>query len=492
MKVLIAASEAVPYAKTGGLADVTGTLLKELRRRKIDASLILPLYGKVREQGRALTDTGTTVTVPVGSRKIGGRIFAAGHSTYFLECPEFFDRPELYGTPEGDYADNAVRFIFFSRGVLEACKALGVSPDVIHCNDWQTALVPLYLKTLYRDNTLFRNTAAVFSIHNLGYQGHFPPAEILQMNLGTGIYTREGIEFYGKVNFLKAGVLTADRIITVSPSYAKEILTPEFGFGLDGVLRKRSRDLRGILNGIDYEEWNPSRDPFLASHYRAADITGKSSCKRALLKSLFPGSKSHRDDRVPLMSLVGRLSDQKGLDIVIKSAEEFLSFGAKLVILGKGEERLQQACKELAGRHRKTVAVTIGFDEQFAHSVYAGSDFFLMPSQYEPCGLGQLIALRYGTVPIARKTGGLSDTIQDHVPFTKKGTGFLFTDYTPSAFLDTVKRAFCIYKDTGTMDAIVRNGMRKDFSWKASAGKYLEVYHDAFRRKSIQDIPSWK
>jgi starch synthase len=485
MRIVIASPEAVPFIKTGGLADVAGTLWKEYGLMKHEAMIILPLYKKIKDSRLPLEDTGRTIQVPVGDATAEGRIYSDRSSAYFIRCDEFFDRQELYGTPQGDYSDNAKRFVFFSRGVLETCKALNLRPDIIHCNDWQTGLVPLYVKTLYKGDAFFRKTATFFSIHNIGYQGLFPAAEMQLTNLGKELFTPEGIEFYGKVNFLKAGLLAADILGTVSTTYAKEILMKEYSFGLEGVLRKRKDDLYGIVNGIDYGEWDPSGDAFLPAGYSHKNISGKALCKRELLQTLFHPEDLAAAERMPLMGMVGRLTAQKGLDLVFEALPELLSFGVKLAILGKGDEKYQRDLKEIARRHKGMISVTIGFDDSFAHRLYAGTDFFLMPSRYEPCGLGQLIALRYGSIPIARRTGGLADTILDYDPLASKGTGFLFSDYTPSAFLDAVKRALCVYTDSRKKPGMITEGMKMDYSWKKSAQRYIDLYKNALAKKRL-------
>jgi starch synthase len=475
MKILIATPEAIPFAKTGGLADVTGALLNEYKRMKKEAYLILPLYRKIKENFK-LRDKNLKVKVSLADRSLTGRIFENA-STYFIECDELFDRDDLYGTPHGDYPDNASRFIFFSRAILEACKALRLKPDIIHCNDWQTGLVPLYLKTLYRTDKLFSKTSSVLTVHNLGYQGLFPASEIPSLGLGWAVFHPEGIEFYGKINFLKAGLITADSVTTVSNNYAKEMLTPEYGFGLDGVLRKKSSLIRGIINGIDYKEWNPATDRFIAKNYSVEDITGKQRCKLHLLKEC--GMKT--DVKVPLMGIVGRLSSQKGIDLVLESMEDILSTGANLIILGKGDDIFHAGLSRAAERHKGRVYVKIGFQDDLAHMIYAGSDIFLMPSRYEPCGLGQLISMRYGTIPVARKTGGIVDTVSDYDHMTGRGTGFLFSDYSASALQECIKRALSVYVDRNRWKKMVLAVMRMDFSWKNSAKKYIEFYESIIR-----------
>jgi starch synthase len=477
MKILIATPEAVPYAKTGGLADVTGTLLKEYKGMNKEACLILPLYKRIREGNVTLTDTGLKIKVPVGERKIEGRLFRDRSSVYFIECDEFFDREELYGTPQGDYSDNASRFIFFSRGVLETCKALNFRPDVIHCHDWQTGLIPLYLKTTYFD-TFFKGTASLLTIHNLGYQGLFSSYEMPLTGLGWELFRPEGIEFYGAINFLKAGLISADVLTTVSNTYAKEILQKEFGFGLEGVLQTRVKDLYGVINGIDYHEWDPSRDEFIPRKFGTDDLRARVECKRSLVKEVLLDNA----DR-PLIGIVGRLSAQKGFDLVLQSLEEFISLGVNLVLLGKGDALFQDGFLRAARKYKRRVSVTIGFEEPLAHRIYAGSDFFLIPSKYEPCGLGQLISMRYGCIPVGRKTGGIADTVQDYNPLASKGTGFLFLDFTPSAMQDAIKRALCLYTDRDKMQKVIRDAMKKDFSWKRSAERYIELYDYAVKKK---------
>lgn len=484
MRIVIAAPEAVPYVKTGGLADVAGALVKEFRKMGEDAILILPCYRAVRSSVAHLKDTGIRLQIPVGGRDVYGSLLWDGAHVFFVDCPEFFDRPELYGTPTGDYGDNAARFTFFSRAILESCRRIGFSPDIIHCHDWQTGLVPLYLKTIYGGDPFFSATATLLTIHNLGYQGVFPASDFPNINLGWELFTPEGIEFYGNVNFLKAGLITADLLNTVSETYAKEILRPEFGFGLDGVLRKRAEDLYGILNGIDEEEWNPRTDSLLPSRYSADDLAGKAVCKKALFTRFAGMDDEASIERTPIIGMVTRLSEQKGLDLVLQALPGLAPFDVKLVILGKGDERFHRALGEAATRYRNAVSVTIGFDEALAHGIYAGADFFLMPSRYEPCGLGQMIALRYGAIPVARNTGGLTDTIEDFHPLARTGTGFLFSDYTAASLLDALKRAFCVYADPGMLTAMVRRAMAQDFSWKRSARRYLDVYRLARNKKT--------
>jgi len=479
MKILIATPEASPYVKTGGLADVTGALFKEYTRMNLQPSLVLPLYRQIREHYK-LTDTGRRVNVSMGNRRVSGRIFSHGLSAYFLECDEFFDRSDLYGTPGGDYPDNAARFTFFARAALEACIALSVDPEVIHCNDWQTGLIPLYLRTLYSTNKHFSRTATLITIHNLGYQGLFDVSHLPLTGLPAEWFNPEGIEFYGKVNFLKAGLLASDVITTVSNTYAKEILTPEYGYGLDGFLGKRASVIHGIINGIDTDEWDPFKDTFIPATYSVTDLSGKKVCKNELMKEC---SFSPHDRDVPLLSFIGRLSAQKGLDIFIEAADDIMAAGVDVIILGKGDEEIQHNILRLARKYRGRIFVKIEYDDSFAHRVYAGSDLFLMPSRYEPCGLGQLIAMRYGTIPVARRTGGLKDTIADYEPLRGSGTGFLFDDYRASSLKDCLGRALCAYMDTQRWRKMISRAMAQDFSWERSAKEYITLYADALQRK---------
>jgi starch synthase len=480
MKVLIATPEAVPYAKTGGLADVTGALLKQLRQRGVDASLVLPLYGGSRKNF-PLQRAGKSLTVVMGGRPIEASIWTSGKSSrpqaYFIECEPLFGRSELYGSAEGDYADNALRFAFFSRAVLEMCCAMDIRPDVIHCNEWQTAMIPVYLRKFYTDRCSLNATAVLFTIHNLGYQGIFPSSELRVTGLGEDYLTPERLEFYGKINFMKGGLIFSDLINTVSPNYAREILEREDGFGLDGVLRQRREDISGVINGVDYGEWNPAADPLLPARYSASDLSGKRKCKEALLAEA-----GLSDARRPLLGIVSRLSSQKGLDLLVDAADELIALGVNVALVGKGEDHYQRLLEDVSARHGGRVFVKIGFEERIAHLIYAASDFFLMPSRYEPCGIGQLIAMRYGAIPVARKTGGLPDTVEEYDPSAGKGTGFLFSEYSPAALLDAVKRALEVFRDKKRMRRIIATAMKADFSAGRSAEEYLDLYRKAVER----------
>lgn len=481
MKVLLAAAEATPYAKTGGLADIMGALLKEYARAGLDARLVLPYYRSVKERFDTV-DTGRDIAVPMGGTEpVTGRLRTLGGTVVFVQCDPLFDREELYGTPEGDYVDNARRFIFLSRAVLETAKAIGFRPDIMHTNDWQTALVPLYLKTLYGNDRFFADTASVLTVHNLGYQGIFGSDEVVPLTgLGWGAYTPEVLEFYGKANLLKAGLVSADAVTTVSESYAEEIQGEEYGFGLQGVLGHRAGALSGILNGVDYDEWDPGTDAFIPANYGPTEIAGKLKCKARLVRRF-----SFDDPTKPVAGFVGRLSVQKGLDILVEAFDDIVSYGLNIVMLGKGEAALHERLKKLCTRHRGKFALVIKYNDALARLIYSGSDIFLMPSRYEPCGLGQLIAQRYGSVPVARNTGGIKDTVKDYGDDGGEGTGFLFPEYSALEFKKAVKRALAVYRDSTAWDRVRRNAMEADFSWEVSARKYIALY-DSLLKKGPQ------
>ncbi len=473
MKILLAASESVPYAKTGGLADVVGALGVELLKQGADASVILPLYRTVRQKFK-LKPLSVRFSIRLGPIIETGRIWQAVKTeenlpVYFIENDRFFDRDGLYGNYAGDYLDNASRFIFFSRGVLETVRRLKLSPDVIHCNDWQTGLVPLYMKTLYQ--RYMGDTASVFTIHNLGYQGRFWHLDMPLLGVGWEHFNMEGIEFYGKINLMKSGIVYSDRLTTVSPGYSREILTEKHGFELHGILRKRRADLSGILNGIDTAYWNPATDSCLPANYSIDNMAGKQTCKAALQREC--GFRPLK--KKPLIGLVTRLSEQKGTDLVVAVAEKLLKkHEVQMVVLGSGDESIEQEMLKLMNRYKGTLYVKIGFDEDFAHRIYSGSDMFLMPSRYEPCGLGQMIAMRYGTVPVARKTGGLADTVIEN---GSRQNGYLFTGFTARSFFAAVDRALKIFlRRPAYWKMVVRNGMSIDFSWSGRVQQYLKLY----------------
>jgi starch synthase len=482
MKILFAASEAAPFAKTGGLADVAGSLPPAIASLGHEVRVVMPYYRQVARQAFGLTHV-ATFSVPLGTWMercdvLEGRM-SGDVIVYFIKKDIYYDRPELYQTKQADYPDNAERFIFFSRAVLELCRASGFSPDIIHCNDWQTGLVPLYLKMRYGGSETLSRAKTVFTVHNLGYQGIFWHWDMRLTGLGWDVFTPEGIEFWGKINFLKAGLVYSDLITTVSKTYSREIQSPEYGNGLEGVLMNRARDLSGIVNGIDYRTWDPARDHNIAATYSAARRAGKALCKKQLHAQVHMRG---TDD--PLIGMVTRLVDQKGMDILTEALPEIMSLGVQLVILGTGDEKYHRILSDAAGRYAQKIRVLLRYDDSFAKKVYAGCDVFLMPSHYEPCGLGQMIALRYGTVPVVRRTGGLSDTVAEYAPKTGQGTGFLFDEYSAPALVDCLRRALVVYSNRNRWNRLVRNGMKQDFSWERSAREYVKVYQKAMRKKT--------
>jgi starch synthase len=482
LNLLMAAAEATPYAKTGGLADVVGALSKALAARGVSVSVFLPLYAQIDQKRFPLKPTGKVVTVPVSDRLEAGEIFyheLAGVQYYFIKHDPSFNRPGLYGTNEGDYTDNAARFVFFSRAVLEAAKGLDLRPHIVHCHDWHTGLIPVFLKTTYANEPSFRETTTLFTIHNLGYQGIFWHYDWHLLNLSWDFFNHEALEFYGKINLLKGGLVFADALSTVSPTYAKEIQTSEYGYRLEGVLRKRRKDLFGILNGIDTEEWDPSHDPDIASSYNAKTLQGKEKCKAALQTEI--GLLNQRE--VPLLAMISRLSEQKGIDLIVSIFNKMMATGAQFILLGNGDKEYEMRLGALAKGYPQQAVVKIAYDHLFAHRIEAGADLFLMPSKYEPCGLSQMMSLRYGTVPVVRATGGLDDTVTQFSPDTLKGNGFKFKAYTETAFFRQIQNALSLFREKKKWRALIRNGMEGNYSWDASAEKYLKLYRRIYNKK---------
>jgi len=480
--MLMAASEAVPFAKTGGLADVCGALPVELARLGHQPALILPAYRQIRYSGLPITPMGIDFIVPIGSKTVSGhllqsRLPGTDVPVYFVQQDHYFDREELYRLNGKDYTDNCERFVFFSRAVLEAIRLLELQVDIIHVNDWQTGLVPAFLKIEYRGLPRYRNTASLFTIHNMAYQGQFWHWDMLLTGLDWKYFNWHQMEYFGKLNLLKTGLAFADAVSTVSPRYALEIQTAAFGCGLEGVLQSRRDTLYGILNGIDEAEWNPDTDPLLAANYNVDTAAeGKRVCKAALQQEV--GLPQRAD--VPLIGMIGRLADQKGFDLVAQVISEWVARNdAQWIILGRGEPIYHELFKQLAERHPDKVAVRLEFSDPLAHRIEAGADIFLMPSRYEPCGLNQLYSLKYGTVPVVRETGGLADTIVDAGEQTlAAGTanGFSFREDNPSALSETLARAVDAWRRPDLWQRLVANGMREDRSWARSARQYLKVY----------------
>lgn len=462
LKIAIVSSEAVPYSKTGGLADVAGILPIELKRLGHQVVLVLPYY----------QDTKKT-NVPVN--KIGDSYAKVDNdvSTYFIVKDEYFDRERLYGTEKGDYSDNADRFGFFCREVLDLLQKIDFCPDIIHINDWQSALIPYYLRTLYKENKFYKKTRTLLTIHNMAYQGLFPADVLPALSLSKDVFKPYGgIEFYGQVSFLKAGLISANAISTVSHKYSREIQDKEYGCGLDGVLREQNSHVYGILNGVDYSQWNPEVDKFIIKQYTACDLSGKTDCRKDLLREVNLGAK----DSTPLIGMISRLAGQKGFDILAESLNELAKLNLRLIILGTGEEKYHELFKQLQKRHPDHLRIILEFNNSLAHKIEAGCDMFLMPSRYEPCGLNQIYSLKYGTIPIVRATGGLDDTIENFNPQKGTGNGFKFKEYSGSALLNKIKEALAIFKNKSLWKQVIQNGIKQDFSWKHSAQQYIELY----------------
>jgi starch synthase len=483
MKIIFATSEAVPFAKTGGLGDVSGALPKVLAHLGHDVTLILPKYRQVHEKRFNLLKKELGLKVPIAQKIEEAEIYSVELAPHFVALlvrhDDYYDREQLYGTINGDYEDNAERFIFFSRAVLEAALGLKLEPDIIHCNDWQTGLIPVYLKTLYRNLSGLKQSVSIFTIHNLAYQGLFWQYDLPMTNLGWELFTPKALEFYGKINFLKGGVVFGDAVTTVSRKYMEEIQTEEFGCGLQGVFQERREDLYGILNGVDYKEWSPEVDPFIIKGYHASDLRGKKICKADLQREF----RLPQKENVPLIGAISRLAEQKGFDLIAASMPKMVDLGLQFVLLGTGEEKYHLQFQKFREQHPEQIGVKIGFDNALAHKIEAGSDMFIMPSRYEPCGLNQIYSLKYGTVPIVRATGGLDDTIQDFNPPSQEGNGFKFVDYSPSSFLETIHRALQVYRDPISWEKLIQKGMSADFSWEESARGYLKVYQETLAKK---------
>ncbi len=493
-KILIAASEIVPFAKTGGLADVAGALPKALKALGHDVRCVMPLYSCVDREAYGIKDTGREAWIDIalcGHRAgiMESVIPGTDIPVYFIENPEFFDREEIYRTPYGEYWDNAERFMFFSRAVVEMIKAVDFKPDVIHCNDWHTSLIPVYLKTAYAwDRNVYGNTATVFSIHNIAYQGVFDRSKLSHAGLPDSLYNMHEMEFYGGVNFMKGGAAFSDIVSTVSRRYCEEVKTPEFGYGLDGLLTARGEDFKGVLNGIDYEVWNPAIDKLLPFYYDMDSLEQKEEIKEELLKE----NGLNYSPAVPVIGMITRLDDQKGLGFVSAIIEEMMKINLQLVILGTGEERYHSMFWHLRERFPDRIGLNLKFDNRMAHLIYAGCDMFLMPSYFEPCGLGQLISLKYGTVPIVRETGGLADTVR-HYNFNKKqGNGFTFQGFNPWDLFLAIRVGVDSFKNRNCWRKIMLNGMKENFSWEHAAAEYVLLYEAALHKVQMRNLEEKK
>ena len=487
MKVAFVSSEAVPYAKTGGLADVAGALPKALEKLGSEVKLFIPKYYSIDESKFGLNYDWSLGEIPI---KISNRIRSvhvyksllpeSSIEVNFIDCPHYFHRDQIYT----DGFDEDERFILFSRGVIETLQREKWTPDIIHCNDWPTGLLPMYLKENYAWDNLFKNTASIFTIHNIGYQGRFSKETLKHAEIRSELfYPQSPIEFDGDVSFMKAGIKFSDIVNTVSKTYAKEILTPEYGEGMEGVLLEKENDLYGILNGVDYGVWDPEVDKFLPYQYSLNNLENKKRNKEHLLSRF----NVKFDEKIPLIGIVSRMTRQKGFDIFEEVLQELMKLETQWIILGSGEDKYEEMFRKLQTSNPEKVAVYIGFNNELSHLVEAGSDIFLMPSHYEPCGLNQIYSLKYGTIPVVRKTGGLADTVKDRDEFysngEEKGNGFSFNEYDGYSFLKTVQRAIGLFNNKSIWNKIQLNGMNEIFSWETSARKYLDIYNVARQKK---------
>ena len=482
LKVLFVSSEVTPFRKTGGLADVAGALPKALFKRGIDVRVVTPLYQGTRWDEQEQLDGFLDVPTWSGRTRAGvrlGRLPGSAVPIYFLEHNHYFDRAHVYGPPGGAYSDNLERFVFLSRASLELCKAIGWTPDVVHANDWQTALLPVYLNTVEWGKAL-HGSASVFSIHNLAYQGNQEAGAHIITGLGWEHFNPHEFEHFGDFNPLKAALVHSTMLSTVSPTYASEIQTGAFGCGLDGVLASRSGDLRGILNGIDTDEWDPAHDPHLPAKFHAGDLAGKALNKAALQREMGLPVRPE----VPLYGVISRLTPQKGLDVLAHALEHLLEWDIQLVVLGSGDHEAEGYFSQMSQRRGDKLRSRVGFDNGLSHRIEAGIDFFIMPSRFEPCGLNQMYSLRYGTLPIVRATGGLADTVINYDEATGEGTGFVFKDLTESAVAGTVGWALSTFHDRKAHFQAMRvRAMAQDFSWGRAAAEYERLYLDAYARR---------
>jgi starch synthase len=476
MKILVASSEVHPFSKTGGLADMVGALAKFLGRAGHSVGVVTPLYRCVREKLPGLRLLDWKLDFPMGAGRAQGRVWtpepAPGLTLYFIEHPQFFERLELYQERGSDYPDNAERFIFFSKAVVNLARYLPWRPEILHLHDWQTACAAALAREEQLRGGWTSAPAVCLTIHNLAYQGIFDAAKFALTNLPASYFRHDGLEFYGRMNCLKAGIAYADQLTTVSPRYAREITTELQGWGLDGALRYRQNVLRGILNGVDYDEWKTEGNPYLKHSFSRADLSGKQANKTDLQRELgLPDA-----PRVPLFGTVSRLADQKGVDLLLPALQEMLAAEMQFVLLGSGQRDYERACLKLAERHRAKCAVNIGFDTGLSHRIEAGCDFYLMPSRYEPCGLNQMYSLRYGTVPIVRVTGGLDDSVVDIAENAAGADGIKFTEYSVRALAKAIRKALVLYGARELLTHYRRNGMARDFSWERTAAEYAALY----------------
>ncbi len=456
MRIAVCAPEVVPFAKTGGLADVAGALPLALENLKQEVIIVMPKYKMIQDAGFNITKVKEGISFATVGKKI---------KVYFIENSRYFDRDGLYGDKNGDYPDNLERFSYYCKKTLELFKEINFRPDVIHIHDWQACLIAVYLKNLYRKNSFYKNTRTVLTVHNIGYQGLFPKEQYPKLGLDWGLFNMDMLEFYGKVNLLKGGMVFSDTLNTVSPTYSKEIQTKEFGFGLDGILDKRRDSLFGVLNGLDYSIWNPRTDKFILRNYSAETIADKYKNKEDLQRIC----KLPVNKEVPLFGIVSRLAEQKGFDIICDAIDKIAKMRLGLVILGTGDLKYHLILEDIVKKYPRVISLHLKFDDALAHKIYAGSDIFLMPSKYEPCGLGQMISFSYGTIPLVFKTGGLADTVTED-------NGFVFDKYNKEALVETIEKAAKAFQNTNKWGALMQKAMHYNFSWEVSAKQYLKLY----------------
>lgn len=484
MNVLFATSESVPYIKTGGLGDVSGSLAEHLAKKGHQVNVVLPLYKDISPKNLALELAIPMLHVQMGDAVLTCQVWKKKRSAhlniYFLEYNEYFDRSPIYDDGSNAYSDNGIRFAFLSKAALEVSRAINFKPDVVQCNDWQTALIPYYLKTWRWGDNFFKDTASLLVIHNLGYQGQCHASFSKFIGLNWMQMRADEFESLGAINILKGGIFYADQIVTVSPTYAKEILSEPSGWGLSPFLQRRSEDISGILNGMDTEEWDPETDALIPAKFSSKDLSGKAICKQDLQERFY----LKQDASIPVFGMVGRLASQKGLDLLQEKIHELMQEKLQLVILGSGDPQLADFFGNLPKLYPGKVGAYIGFKPYLAHIIEAGSDFFIMPSRYEPCGLNQMYSLAYGTLPIVRGTGGLNDTVENYNEDKKSGTGFVFYDPTPEALKNTILWALDTWKHRKSdILKLQQNAMQQSFTWESSIASYEKVFKRAIQRK---------
>ncbi len=482
MYIVFAVSECEPWATTGGLADVAAALPRALVRLGHKVAVFLPYYRQAAKLAPDAPVVLASITIPFPQYSRFAQVLDGGvHEgvqIYFIGCPELFDRESLYATPSGDYADNAERFGLLSRAVIEATKVLGV-PDVFHVHDWHTSILAVFLRSTYFFDPLFKRVPVVLTLHNVAYQGSFSPSTMETLLLPWDMFATDKLEHYGSVNFLKGGIVYSDLLTTVSRTYAQEIQTPEFGNGLDETLRRRAPELTGILNGVDYQEWDPASDPHIAAHYTAENLAGKQECRRDLLHAF---GLDGTPETTAVLGVSSRYATQKGIDFIVEIMDRLVQEDVVLVMIGNGEEYYERLLTEMASRYSAKVRVQTKYDKVMGHKVEAGSDIFLMPSRYEPGGLAQMYSLRYGTVPVVRATGGLEDTIDEQPE--GQGNGFKFSGYESGDFLEAIKRALATFSNKQQWTGMMRRGMAQDFSWEKPAKEYVRVYERAISNRN--------